>query len=130
MFYDNYRLAAFAHNFDIDLINFVKAQSSIYNKNEDSIGCAFPTSNIIVPNITTIDIILSLIRSKSTVMFIHGYQDKIINYQNSVRIVNHLRSVLSNSEQKYLQLVLLNDMGHVPHEENVNTIVSILSNII
>jgi len=129
MFFDNYRLAAFAHNFDIDLINFIKAQSSFYDQNNDSIGCAFPTSNIIIPNVTTIDVILSLIRSKSTVLFIHGYQDKIISYQNSVRIVNYLRSVISNSEQMYLQLVLLNDTGHVPHEENVNTIVSILSNI-
>jgi predicted esterase len=130
MFFDNYRLAAFAHNFDIDLINFIKAQSSFYDQNNDSIGCAFPTSNIIIPNVTTIDVILSLIRSKSTVMFIHGYEDKIISYHNSVRIVNYLRSVISNSEQKYLQLVLLNDTGHIPHEENVNTIVSILSNII
>ena len=130
IFFDNYRLAAFAHNFDIDLINFIKAQSSFYDQNNDLIGCAFPTSNIIIPNVTTIDVILSLIRSKSTVMFIHGYQDKIISYHNSVRIVNYLRSVISNSEQKYLQLVLLNDMGHVPHEESVNTIVSILSNII
>jgi len=127
--YDNYRLAAYAYNFDIDLINFIKAQTSIYNKYEDSIGCAFPTSYII-PNISSVDVILSLIRSKSTIIFIHGYEDNIINHQNSIRIVNHLRSVLNESEQKYLQLILLNDTGHVPHEENVDTIVSILSTIV
>ena len=128
--FDNYRLAAYGRDFDIDLLKFVRAQSKgSDNETADNIGCPFP-SNKVLPDITHLDLLLALCKMHTKVIIIHSSNDKVVPVQISIDIVNEIKKRLSDDEKQYIDLRILNNRGHVPHEEDVTGFLNIINDVI
>ena len=126
--FDNYRLAAYGRDFDIDLLKFVRAQSK-GTDSPDNIGCPFP-SNKVLPDITHLDLLLALCKLHTKVIIIHSSNDKVVPVQNSIAIVNEIKKNLSDDEKQYIDLRILNNRGHVPHEEDVTGFLNIINDVL
>jgi len=125
--FDNYRLAAYGRDFDIDLLKFVRAQSK--GSDDDDIGCPFP-SNKVLTDITHLDLLLALCKLHTKVIIIHSTKDQVVPVQNSIAIVNEIKKNLSDDERQYIDLRILNNRGHVPHEEDANEFINIINDVL
>ena len=50
--------------------------------------------------------------------------------QNSIAIVNEVKKNLSDDEKQYIELRILNNRGHVPHEEDVTGFLNIINDVL
>ena len=125
--FDGYRLAAYANEFDVDLLNFVNSQKQ--GIDDSVIGSPFPSS-MILPGISHMDLLLTLCKLKTKVIIVHGIDDKIVPLQNSIDIVNSIKKNLNDDDKQYIELRTINLNGHVPHEEDANQLLEILNDII
>lgn len=126
-----YKLASMARGFDDDLFRFVSAQqtklqntsksvipSSGLAEEEQEIQAGFPSSNI-VPGVTQLDLLVSLLDMGCKVVIIHGTEDKIVPLKSSqlmAKLINRAMRVKDTSKE--VTLISLEGFGHVPHEED------------
>jgi pimeloyl-ACP methyl ester carboxylesterase len=125
--FDGYRLAAYANEFDVDLLNFVNAQKQ--GIDDSTIGSPFPSS-MVLPGISHMDLILALCKLHTKVIIVHGSDDKVVPIQNSIDIVTSIKQKLNDKDKHYIELRTINRNGHVPHEENANQVIDILNDVI
>ena len=63
-------------------------------------------------------------------IIIHSSNDLVVPVQNSIAIVNEIKKNLSDDEKQYIELRILNNRGHVPHEEDVIGFLNIINDVL
>ena len=95
------------------------------------IGYSFPSS-MIIDGISHIDLLVALCKTKNTkIIIIHGDDDKIIPIDNTIKIIESVRSRLDNDDdKKNIEILIVSKMGHNLHEEEPQILVDAIANSI
>ena len=119
-----YKLASMALGFDTDFGRFLASQRSVKNhpdssskKKCDDFAFANPE---IVPGVTQLDVLVGLVDLGVKVVIVHGTDDRLIPIGNSLRMADLVQHALPDGAGggPDLQVLPLEGLGHVPHEED------------
>ena len=124
-----YKLASMAKGFDDDFIRFVLAQKPSSSGGE---GSSFSSSSI-VTGVTQVDLLAGLVDLGCRVVIVHGTADHVVPYSSSERMAALVQEELSpNGAERVgsaIELVPLEEFGHVPQEEDPALFLEKLSKI-
>lgn len=111
--YIGYSLPSQAKGFDHNFLRFVSSQFG------SRMALSF-ASGFVASGLTVMDTLRCLVALGAKVVLVHGVHDKIVPLQCSRRIVSAISGI---------ELIKLNDCGHIPHEEVPETFGTIIDQV-